>query len=131
MPRSKSLLAFAICAVLGCGSDLSTSTIPLVGTDLNGSWTQLGNVPGSSEQWTLSTADTVVSGTGSWTGEACCAGTLTVSGYMSRDSVHLFITHQVTAAANLPRDPFQTQFHGVLQSPTLLVGVNGERFQKR
>jgi hypothetical protein len=131
MLPSKSLLALAICAALACGSDQPTVPIPVVATDLNGSWTQLGNIPGSSEQWTLSTADTVVSGNGTWTGEACCGGTQTISGYVSRDSVHLFIVNIVTTGATLPRDPFETQFHGVLQSPTLLVGTGGERFQKR
>jgi hypothetical protein len=130
MLPSKTLLALAIGAALGCGSDQPTSPITNV-ADLNGSWTQLGNVPGNSEQWTLSMADPVVSGNGTWTAEACCGGTLAISGYVSRDSVHLFIVSVVTTGAFLPRDPFQGHFHGVLESPTLLVGSDGERFQKR
>jgi hypothetical protein len=122
------LVGLAICGTLGCGSDLSTAVVV---SDLNGFWMRLGNVPGSSEHWTLSATDTVVAGTGSWTGEACCSGTLTIAGYVSRDSVHLFITHVVTAGASIARDPFQTQFNGTFESPTLLVGRDGERFQKQ
>jgi len=120
-------LVFTAFAVGGCGSDLSTGVIV---KDLNGSWTELDQVPGSSEHWTLSTKDTVVTGTGTWSGEACCAGTVTVAGYVRGDSVHLLVIHVTDPKlSGGPRDPFASQFNGTLTSPTMLVG-NGVRFRK-
>src|SRR5215472_3485122 len=99
--------AFVFTAVAGCGSDLSTSVIV---NDLNGSWTELDQVPGSSEHWTLSTQDTIVTGTGTWSGEACCGGTLTVSGYVMGDSVHLVVIHVTDPKLSAgPRDPYASQ----------------------
>ena len=46
---------------------------------LDGTW-ETFPVPGSSTIMTLAQRDTVVTGTGTWSGEACCAGTLTVAG---------------------------------------------------
>jgi hypothetical protein len=135
----RSLLVLAACTAIGCTSDLSTGAPathpddlngPLHPQDLTGSWTAVGEVPGSSEHWTLATADTGVSGTGTWTGEACCAGTLSIAGFVSGDSVHLAVTHVVAVGAQLPRDPFVTAFHGILASPTSLVGIDGQRFKK-
>src|SRR5215468_10541303 len=92
----------AALAIVGCGSDLSTGVII---KDLNGSWTELGLVVGSSQHWTLATHDTMVTGTGTWTGEACCAGTVTVSGYVSRDSVHLVVVQKYDLSAQ-PVGPY-------------------------
>src|SRR5215475_10046107 len=113
-------------AIAGCGSDLSTGVVV---NDLGGSWTRLDEVPGSSEHWTLATHDTVVTGTGTWSGEACCGGTLTVSGYVRGDSVHLLVTHLTTPRPPWVFDPYAVRFDGTLTSPTLLVG-DSVRFKK-
>jgi hypothetical protein len=118
-------LLFATFGIVSCGSDLSTGVIV---KDLNGSWTELGLVIGSSEHWTLATRDTVVTGTGSWTAEACCGGTVTISGYVKGDSVHLVFIHS-NDPTTLPPGPVARQFHGTLATPTMLVG-NGVRFKK-
>jgi len=118
---------FTVCAIVGCGSDLSTGVII---NDLNGSWTELDQVPGSSEHWTLATHDSVVTGTGTWSGEACCGGTLTVAGYVKGDSVHLLVIHVTDPKFSVgPRDPYASQFNGRLVSPTMLVG-DRVRFKK-
>jgi hypothetical protein len=115
----------SICAIAACTSDLPTGVVV---KDLAGSWTKLDEVPGSSEHWVLSTQDTVVTGTGTWSAEACCGGTLTASGYVHGDSLHLEVTY-LTDPRTGPRDPYAAHFNGMLTSPNTLVG-DGGRFKK-
>ena len=89
---------------------------------LDGTWATLGEVPGSSEIWTLTAQGTELAGTGSWSGEACCAGTLSIGGTISGDSIHLDVTFSTSVSAQ-PRAPFHKHFDGVLESPTVLRGV--------
>jgi hypothetical protein len=126
-PLRSGAIVFAVCGIVGCGSDLSTGP-GLVVKDLNGSWTQLDLVIGSSQHWTLSTQDTIVTGTGTWSAEACCGGTLTVSGYSSGDSVHLLVLRNNDPRTG-PGVPYSWEFDGTLTSPTMLVG-DGVRFKK-
>jgi hypothetical protein len=108
------LLAATSTGVVGC----SDSTGPF--TALAGTWNRLDEVPGSSEQWNLAVVDTVVTGAGTWSGEACCGGKLTVDGFVSRDSLHVDVT--MTTTFSDPALIFHEHFDGALQSPTLLVG---------
>ncbi len=89
----------------GCNdSDSITGIIPLTPTTLNGTWLRSGEVPGSSEQWTLRVTDTLVVASGSWTGEACCSGVIVGTGYVSRDSMHIDLNFfDDTATAGMPR----------------------------
>lgn len=59
---------------------------------LDGVW-QTFPVPGSSTILTLTQHDTVVTGTGTWSGEACCSGTLTVAGTYLRPRVALTLSY--------------------------------------
>jgi hypothetical protein len=115
----KRLLALILLVAASTGAvACSDSTGPF--TALAGTWSRLDEVPGSSEQWNLVVADTVVTGTGTWSGEACCGGKLTVSGYASRDSLHVDVT--MTTTLSDPALIFREHFDGALESATLLVG---------
>ena len=78
-----SLLSAALGALLAsaCGE------IPL-----DGVWANFP-VPGSSTIMTLVQHDTLVTGTGTWSGEACCSGTLTVAGSYHPPRVVLTLTY--------------------------------------
>ena len=108
-----------VAAVFTVACSDATSVPPFPDT-LNGTWTALDQVPGSSAQWNLTVSDTIITGTGTWSGEACCGGTLALNGYTSKDSVHVNITFTITNGVSRP--PFHEHFDGVLQSTTLLVG---------
>jgi hypothetical protein len=79
---------FATLALAGCGD---TATGPFVPTasSLNGDWQRTLQVPGNSERWLLTLTGTSIAAGGSWSGEACCGGTVTGSGSVAGDSIHL------------------------------------------
>ena len=111
-------LLCAACFALACGGDL---VAPSANT-LQGSWAAMDEVAGSGELWDLSVQGSTITGTGSWSGEACCAGTLSLTGAISGDSIHLDLTFVVTNSAN-PRAPFHQHFDGALTSRTVLRGT--------
>jgi hypothetical protein len=83
-------ITLASLAFAGCSdSDTLTGTIPPTPTTLNGTWLRSGEVPGSSEQWALTMTDTLLVASGTWTGEACCSGTIVGAGHVSGDSLHV------------------------------------------
>lgn len=68
-------------------------------------------------------ADTVVSGTGEWSGEACCSGQLTITGSLTGSTMHLklrFFDQNAPSAAT-PR--FVEKVDATLQSNTSLLGT--------
>jgi hypothetical protein len=97
--------------VLGCSSSLGPGSI-------DGRWTQDGEPPGSSFEMDLVANGSSISGTGTWSSEACCSGTLAVSGTFDNGSVHLDITETEelpTAGAPIP-----SRFDGKLVLSTLV-----------
>ena len=84
-----------------------------------GRWSQPFDFPGSSFEMDLTTNGSRISGTGSWTGEACCAGTVSVTGTINGVAVHLDITETSTfhGGGGL------SHFDGTLVSPWLLHGT--------
>ena len=108
----------AACLVVGCSGNL---VAPSAKT-LQGSWAAMDEVPGSGELWDLSVQGSSISGTGSWSGEACCAGTISLTGAIAGDSIHLDLTFVVTSSAN-PRAPFHQHFDGALTSRSMLRGT--------
>ena len=69
----------------------------------------------------LAVAGPSLSGTGAWSGEACCAGPLSLVGTLSGDSIHVVVT--LSTVQGNPRPDFQERFDGVLESRTVLRGV--------
>ena len=83
-----------------------------------GRWDQEFMGPGSSFEIILTANGSKVSGTGDWYGEACCAGTLSVTGTINGVAVHLDI-----AQTGIPVGDGLSHFDGVLVSPWLLHGT--------
>jgi hypothetical protein len=113
--RSAFLLATSL---LAC----SDSTAPSAST-LNGTWSRLGEVPGSSERWTLTVTGSSIAGTGTWSGEACCGGTLTVTGTIDGDAIHVDVTLVAVASFGSVRPDVHEHFDGTLAGADTLVGT--------
>jgi hypothetical protein len=117
----KALLIIAVVAVSiapGCaGTTIAPST-------LAGQWSHVratNEPPGFFRQFTLTVADTTVSGSGTFQGEAGPSGTLDVTGSVKGGQVHLdFVFHQTTPA---PAPDYQGHFDGQLASASDLVGT--------
>jgi hypothetical protein len=118
------LLTIAAVALLpagalgGCGADLG----PVSPAKLGGTWITPNEVPGSSTVWTLSVNGTAVTGTGTWSGEACCGGTIAISGAVTNDEVILDVTVSTTTGAVLG-PPVHYRFDGPIPMADTLQGV--------
>jgi len=117
IPKGLALL-FIICLAACAGSDFVTPTPETLG----GHWATVNDIPGSGESWDLTVQAAAITGTGSWSGEACCAGTLSLTGTIVGDSIHLDLTVVTTNSAS-PRDPYHKHFDGALTSRTVLRGT--------
>ena len=62
---------------------------------IDGKWTQPFTVPGNSFEMDLVTHGSTVSGTGTWSAEACCGGPVGVTGTINDGAVHLDIAQTV------------------------------------
>jgi hypothetical protein len=89
MRSALSVLYLVVAA--GCSSSFGPGSI-------DGRWAQDGEPPGSSFEMDLVANGSAISGTGTWSGEACCSGTLTVSGTFDKGVVHLDILQTVGLA---------------------------------
>ena len=96
--------------------DCSDSTGP---ARLNGSWTHDYGFPGSSLSFTLATQGDAVSGTGIWTGEACCSGTVAITGTDTDGDVELDFAFTSTGGAAINSS---SHFSGHLLGPDILAG---------
>jgi len=108
-----------ICLAVACGGDDLLTPTP---ESLQGRWAAVSTIPGSGESWDLSVQGTAINGTGSWSGEACCSGTLSLAGAIAGDSIHLDLIVVTTNSAT-PRAPFHRHFDGALTSRTVLRGT--------
>jgi hypothetical protein len=106
---------------LGCGRD-STSPAPDVLRDLPGEWVAPFSIPGSGEGWTLSLSGNTITGDGTWRGEACCNGTVSITGELRGDSVHLDLVYRVSPPRTAP-PPRMVHIDAVLDTPTDLIGT--------
>jgi hypothetical protein len=88
--RSALSVLYLVVAV-GCSSSFGPGTI-------DGRWAQDGEPPGSSFEMDLVANGSAISGTGTWSGEACCSGTLAVTGTFDKGAVHLDILQTVGPA---------------------------------
>lgn len=108
------VLAATVLLCAACSSD--TAPAPVVG-DVQGAWeldTQGGLVPGISFFLTLTESAGVVSGTGTFTGEAAPFGTLAANGTAVSDSVHLRIIYVFDPTRFPLLAPDTAQFDGAL-----------------
>ncbi|HEY4305450.1 MAG TPA: hypothetical protein VGM82_13320 [Gemmatimonadaceae bacterium] len=100
--------ALLLVAATACRSDV---VIPQIST-VAGNWTRAEEIPGSSEQWTLTLAGNTIQGVGTWSGEACCSGPLAIHGNVAGDSIHVDVTMSVTSPA--PGQDRHEHFDGAL-----------------
>jgi len=80
-------------SVLLLGAAVSACSSTLDPAMLAGKWSQVEQIAGNSLEMTLTTSGSNVSGSGSWCGEAFRCGTLTVSGTVNGDAMHLDIAY--------------------------------------
>jgi hypothetical protein len=99
---------------LGC----SDATAPA--SAVNGDWTHDFQIPGNAFEMTLSTQGNVVSGSGRWTGEACCAGPVAVTGIVAGSVLTLDIT-LTDDGARVPR--LTQHFEGLVLPFNTLSGT--------
>lgn len=102
-------------AAVGCRTSDTLSITPWA---LAGTWDRVESILGNGEEWKLTLDDGRVTGTGSWAGEACCGGALTVTGYVSGDSLHVDVTSTGVPVTGVSH----YHFDGVLRSGMVLVG---------
>jgi hypothetical protein len=114
------VVALGVASILACGGKSPTA---LDVRTASGTWVAANEVPGSGERWTLAISGDAVSGTGDWSGEACCGGTLTIAGSIRGDSLHLDITYVKTLPTPSPGPYSHSHVDAVLDTPTDLVGT--------
>jgi hypothetical protein len=95
---------------------------------VSGTWTHDYLIGGMGFQMILSTNVTLsgsgVSGTGTWSGEACCSGTVTVTGTVIDGLVRLDITQRATAGILVPA--IMSHFEGRANLNTLTGILTGD-----
>ena len=82
------LLVLLSAVAVGCSNSVAPSSI-------DGKWVAPFTVPGNGFEMDLTANGSTVSGTGTWSGEACCSGTVSVAGTISNGRVHLDITETI------------------------------------
>jgi len=124
--RARRALASAGAAIalfaLGCGRDTTSPRAEIL-RDAPGTWEAPFTIPGSGEEWTLSLSGTDVTGSGTWSGEACCSGTVSITGNVRGDSLHLDVVYRQTQPPTSVIGPRFLQIDAVLDAPTDLVGI--------
>ena len=85
--RSAMLVAGLALALGGCSSSTSPSLGPV-----DGRWSEVFALPGFSTTMDLRTNGNAVSGTGEWCGEALRCGSLTVTGTVQDNTLHLALS---------------------------------------
>lgn len=120
MRRNPFVFAAIAAFVGGCGgasNDTTTSPPPAVDHDAEGSWgfDNHGQViPGNSFLFAVRESSGLISGTGSFAGEAGPYGGLVVSGTVAQDSLHLSIVYVPEPTVFPSLRPDTARFAGVL-----------------
>lgn len=84
------LLVLLSAVAVGCSSSVAP-------TSIDGKWVEPFTVAGNGFEMDLVANGSTVSGTGTWSGEACCAGTVSVAGTINGSAVHLDITETIVS----------------------------------
>ena len=119
-PNALSLLLVLTAA----GTAPSCAGAPIAPSTLAGQWTHVraaNEPPGFFRSFTLTVADTTLSGSGTFQGEAGPSGTMSVSGGVTNGRVHLgFVFHQTMPSA---APDYTGSFDGRLSSANDLIGT--------
>ena len=114
-PHHLLVLAIALTAsAAACGAD-SMSARQSFAAQLNGTWSQVVNIPGVSNVVTLAVTDTTIAGSGAYTIEAGRPGTFTASGVIAGSQVRFDLVRS---------DGFTQHFQGTLPMADLLTGIS-------
>jgi hypothetical protein len=116
-PSRAALLVMLALSTTSC----RLTTEPLGPDTLNGVWVHPFVLPGFSDVLVLEVHGGVVTGAGSWMGEAGPSGTSAVSGTASGDRVSLDITR--TQRQPQPGTPRTDHFEGRIVSSSELAGI--------
>jgi hypothetical protein len=111
------VLATCLAAVAACGNDIFTAPP----SALAGTWFAPNEVPGSSQVWTLTVTGSSVTGTGTWSAEACCGGTITMTGIVVNRVIHMDVIVSTTMPTQRPA--VHQRFDGSLTSADVLQGA--------
>ena len=84
------LLVLLLVVAPGCSNSVAPDSI-------DGKWVTPFTVPGNGFEMDLVANGSTVSGTGTWSGEACCSGTVAVAGTIDNGQVHLDITETIVS----------------------------------
>lgn len=107
----------ALAAVMSCASTGSKAVITEPGRLLTGTWARNFSIPGASLVLSLTTRDTVVTGTGTYSIEAGRSGTLSASGTVTAARVTLDITYDYGPVAYFEgAPPMATELTGALKN---------------
>jgi hypothetical protein len=117
----KALRFLLLAALLVASPACTLTTEPLAPEALNGSWAHRFDLPGFGDVLVLQVHGGVVSGIGSWAGEAGPSGTSSVTGAITGDMVVLDIVK--TPVLPQPGTPRTDHFVGRLLSSTELAGT--------
>jgi hypothetical protein len=110
--RRASVLPGLLLLLVGCGNSLGPAN------DLSGTWAATYPFPGSSLVLNLRQEGAGLTGTGTYVGEACCAGTLQVVGTYHRPSINLSLHYDVR--------PNPASYVGTVQDGSHIAGaLNG------
>ncbi len=114
MPLRRRAVLFGVVLSLGCTDTTAPASL------VNGTWTHDFQIPGNGFQMTLSTQSNIVTGDGSWVGEACCGGPVTVTGKVDDGVVKLDMAFSANGAV-VP--PFAQHFEGRVPRFNTLSGT--------
>lgn len=123
MKNFSGILIGACAIIMGCSDSSSTAPrIPPVDHDVQGSWGEQFSVPGNSFLMSLVESSGVVTGTGSFAGEAGPFGSLAVSGTVANDSLRLRIIYNFEPHTFPTIAPDTAQFVGRLVATDTIDG---------
>lgn len=112
---------------LAC-SDTTAPVLPYrTPPTVQGIWRHDFDFAGNAFSMTLLTFDSTVAGYGIWAGEACCSGTVSISGTTSNGLLKLDLAFRVEGG--LPRPAFSQHFEGRLVGRDTLSGMLTESGQ--
>jgi hypothetical protein len=121
------LLLASLAVGTGCSGSESTEPIPpAVDHDAQGSWGPVNDgviIPGNSFLISISESSGTIAGTGSFAGEAGPYGSLSVSGAVANDSLHLRIIYVYEPHVFPQLQPDTAQFVGRLTNRDQIDGL--------
>jgi hypothetical protein len=109
---------FALAGLVACGSTFTSPSDSALASAVQGAWMNVSTIPGSSTRFTLAANGQALSGAGTFVGEAGPAGTISITGDVSDESVTLVFVYTATVPSALM---FRQRFIGGLDASGRLL----------